>query len=398
VQIGESAVCNYATQNEADAAAQAAAQANDRASGSGSKGHSGTRSGFKGVSAAGSRWTAVIGYDGSRHYIGTFDTKEEAAAAYDKEARLQIGESAVCNYTTQNEADAAAQAAAQAKDREWAAGGGLTMCKRCNIRKQTRERPYGYCSQSCRDSETLLFSSQGWRVQMFYNGSTHHIGTFATKEGATDAYDKAAAIARRCDGAVQQQQQQQQHEEEHKEEEQQQEEWEEEEDAASHAVNEAPLSGGVGRSLKRARVELVAEQEGAAGVGRGAAAAGQTAGQAPAASGRKGYSGFRGVSADGYRWRALIRYDGSQHYIGSFDTKEEAAAAYDKEARVQRGESAVCNYATQNEADAAAQAAAQPKMRRRAAELAAQAAAEWAAVPTRGRLELSCRWKPPGVI
>jgi hypothetical protein len=129
-------------------------------------------------------------------------------------------------------------------------------------------------------------------------------------------------------------------------------------------VDETPSSGDVGRAPKRARVELVAEQEGTAGVGRGAAAAGRTAGQAPAASGPKWC--FKGCSANGSRWTAQIRYDGSTHYLGSFDTKEEAAAAYDSEARVQRGESAVCNYATQNEADAAALVAAQAKDRARA--------------------------------
>jgi hypothetical protein len=219
---------------------------------------------------------------------------------------------------------------------------------------------------------------------MFYNGSTHHIGTFATKEGATDAYDKAAAIARRCEGAVQQEQQQQEQEREREE---GRDKEAEEDAAAARTVDEAPTSGDVGQAPKRARVELAAEQEGAAGAGRGAAAAGQTAGRVPATSGSQGYyyinsGGFKGVSgtvraaaaaaassssssslsSSSYNlWRAIIWYDGSEHHIGSFGTKEEAAAAYDREARVQIGENAVCNYTTQNEADAAAQVAAQAK-------------------------------------
>jgi hypothetical protein len=60
-----------------------------------------------------------------------------------------------------------------------------------------------------------------------------------------------------------------------------------------------------------------------------------------------------------------------------FDTKEQAAAAYDNEARVQRGESAVCNFGKQEGAEilAAARAAVRKKEAERAAKLAAVAAA-----------------------
>jgi hypothetical protein len=46
--------------------------------------------------------------------VGVFDTKEQAAAAYDREARRQKGEEAICNYNTLEEADdAATEAEAQ---------------------------------------------------------------------------------------------------------------------------------------------------------------------------------------------------------------------------------------------------------------------------------------------
>jgi hypothetical protein len=39
------------------------------------------------------------------------------------------------------------------------------------------------------------------------------------------------------------------------------------------------------------------------------------------------------VYASGKRWQAQIRYNGKQHSLGGFDTKEEAALEYDRAAR-----------------------------------------------------------------
>jgi hypothetical protein len=43
------------------------------------------------------RWTAQIYHRGNKHHLGTFDTKQEAALAYDKQAR-QYGEDKPLNY------------------------------------------------------------------------------------------------------------------------------------------------------------------------------------------------------------------------------------------------------------------------------------------------------------
>jgi hypothetical protein len=63
-------------------------------------------------------------------------------------------------------------------------------------------------------------------------------------------------------------------------------------------------------------------------------------------------SGFYGVRASGKRWEANI-YKHKTHYLGSFVTKQEAALAYDREARQCRGEKRL-NYDSIEAAEEAA--------------------------------------------
>jgi hypothetical protein len=70
--------------------------------------------GFRGVTARYNKWQARLRYGGKRHSVGTFDTQQEAAAAYDTAARQHIGAGAVCNFATAEEGAAAAAAAAAA--------------------------------------------------------------------------------------------------------------------------------------------------------------------------------------------------------------------------------------------------------------------------------------------
>lgn len=65
-------------------------------------------------------------------------------------------------------------------------------------------------------------------------------------------------------------------------------------------------------------------------------------------------SGFYGVSANKNKWRAKLHCDGKTHCLGTFNTKQEAAAAHDKAARQHKGAGAVCNFASVEEADTVA--------------------------------------------
>lgn len=54
-------------------------------------------------------------------------------------------------------------------------------------------------------------------------------------------------------------------------------------------------------------------------------------------------SGFRGVHQQGTKWRASVKKDGKEHYIGHFDRKEDAARAYNQAAVELFGEFARLN-------------------------------------------------------
>lgn len=54
--------------------------------------HSNNRHGMKGVTPSYGRWTARVAFRGKRHHIGTFDTQQEAYAAYLNHAEKIHGE------------------------------------------------------------------------------------------------------------------------------------------------------------------------------------------------------------------------------------------------------------------------------------------------------------------
>jgi hypothetical protein len=57
-----------------------------------------------------------------------------------------------------------------------------------------------------------------------------------------------------------------------------------------------------------------------------------------------GVSGYRGVTRSGERWRAMMRHKGIYQNLGTYDTPQEAARAYDQAALALFGESATLNF------------------------------------------------------
>jgi hypothetical protein len=236
------------------------------------------------VYAKGKRWLAKIRYNSTQHHLGSFDTKQEAALAYDREAR-QCGEDTLLNYKSIKAAEKAAlEAQAEAFAKALCAG----------PKQPTPRPPSGFHGVSA--------SWKRWKVQIFYDGKLHNLGSFNTKQEAALAYDREA---RQC--------------------------------GKDKLLNY--------ESIKAAEEAALAHAE--------AFAEALCAG--PKQPKPRPASGFYGVRASGKRWMAQITYDGKGHYLGTFGTKQEAALAYDREAR-QCGEDKLLNYESIKAAEEAAHA------------------------------------------
>jgi hypothetical protein len=59
--------------------------------------NSNNKSGYKGVKASGKKWVAIINCNKKHKYLGTFETREDAAKAYNEYAKNLYGEFARLN-------------------------------------------------------------------------------------------------------------------------------------------------------------------------------------------------------------------------------------------------------------------------------------------------------------
>jgi hypothetical protein len=247
---------------------------------------------------------------GKKH-LGCFADEEEAARAYDAQARELKGDAARLNFPAVGEM--------QGKKRSKARPAAEIAAAREAAAAVGRWSQYRGVSWDSRGGK--------WLVQIWHGGKQHHLGYFADEEEAARAYD---AQARELKG-----------------------------DAARLNFPAAGEMQDEKRSKYRTAAQIVAAHEAAAATG--------------------GRSRYRGLSWDsrGGKWEVKIRHGGKQHNLGYFADEEEAARAYDAQARELKGGAAQLNFPAAGER--------QGKKRSKARPAAEIAAAREAAAATGGR-------------
>jgi hypothetical protein len=346
-------------------------------------------SGFYGVRASGSKWYAMIFNEGKRQHLGSFRTKEEAAVAYDEAARKfkQGTGGVVYNFETAEAGEAAAKAAVAV----WEVKNPLQP----KPKTKTKPRPVsGFYGVAGDDSL--------WRSTIRYGGELHHLGIYRTKEEAAVAHDAAAREHKQGDKNLVYNYETEEVGKEAAKVAVAAWEIKRAEQELNSAGTKRPASGFYGvragdagkwqatiyyggkkHSLRTFRTkEEAAVAYDAAAREHKAPEGGKImynfesaeAGEAAAAKAveewervnskpkPKPASGYYGVGSNGQKWQATICYGSKRHRLGSFRTKEEAAAAYDKAARENRPEgvsrqTVVFNFKTADEAEASVKTA-----------------------------------------
>jgi hypothetical protein len=118
---------------------------------------------FKGVHKLGEKWIASIHPEYTTQYLGTYDTEEMAAAAYNASARVFFGEFAVLNAVDE------------------------ILEKQFPARKVKKSKYRGVY---------WVEKNQKWKVAIRHENRTRNIGAFATEREAALAFNKAAIRVR----------------------------------------------------------------------------------------------------------------------------------------------------------------------------------------------------------
>ena len=113
------------------------------------------------------KWMAQYGDDKNSTLIGTYDSEVEAALAYDTFVRAKDGENAIVNFDPANDGKRTVHE--------------IDRSKRPNL-------PWHRASKF----RGVRASGTKWTAQISYDGTNHHLGTFATEIEAAMAYDCAA--------------------------------------------------------------------------------------------------------------------------------------------------------------------------------------------------------------
>lgn len=120
-------------------------------------------SGYRGVQRQYGRWVVLMAIDGRAKWVGSFDTKEQAAVAYDIKAKETYGEFAYCNIP-----NASLELIEQVKAR-------LSSAKQC----AGKSKYYG-----------VSMATYRWRACFTVDKHRVHIGYFDTEEEAAKAVDE----------------------------------------------------------------------------------------------------------------------------------------------------------------------------------------------------------------